>query len=290
MSSSDDRDSVFNEPHLTGRHVRPDPSEFVADEVLRAEGESDQSAHEGQGVYDEPDIFPNQTPQLIETDWSCSACGYNLRGLMVGTRCPECNHIELYRPPPPDAAGYRTLFQQRAASTGPMTGWWIAWAAMVCGGPFAVVGALIENSTRGLSSAGLIVAVVFAPAVEEVMKIALAAVVIETRPYLFQRAAQIQWATLGTAAIFAAIENVLYLGVWISNPSAAIVAWRWTVCVALHIGCTAIATQGLIAVWRRSMTEQRPPRILEGQRALMTAIVIHGLYNASATGIEWLLR
>ncbi|MFO0831111.1 MAG: hypothetical protein U0637_04610 [Phycisphaerales bacterium] len=33
---------------------------------------------------------PVGTPQLVEGDRGCATCGYNLRGLAVGARCPEC--------------------------------------------------------------------------------------------------------------------------------------------------------------------------------------------------------
>ena len=37
-------------------------------------------------VFDEPAIFPRNEKQLIDSDWPCSKCGYNLRGLTTGNR------------------------------------------------------------------------------------------------------------------------------------------------------------------------------------------------------------
>ena len=64
--------------------------------------------------------------------------------------------------------------------------------------------------------------------------------------------------------------------------------WRWIVCTALHIGCTRLATTGLVRVWERTVNEGRPPRMGLGARALFTAIAIHAAYNAGAIVIDHL--
>lgn len=122
--------------------------------------------------------------------------------------------------------------------------------------------------------------VVLGPTIEEVMKIGAVATIIELRPYLFRRVEQLQAAAIGAALLFAAIENVLYLGFKLPNPTVSYSIWRWTVCVGLHVGCTMVATRGLIDVWHRSITELRQPRLAGGMRALGVAVIIHGSYNA----------
>jgi len=52
--------------------------------------------------------------------------------------------------------------------------------------------------------------------------------------------------------------------------------------VALHTGCTLIASRGLVSSWRRAVSEFRPPKIVAAYKPLVTAIVIHSCYNAAA--------
>ncbi len=274
--------SVFEEPHNRPVPGKADSSEEKARRILNREATNSEANDAGrESVFDEPDILPGRQAEVVDQDWSCSSCGYNLRGLPSGHPCPECRHVELYRPPPPDAQGYASRFAKHAASTSLLAGWRVALACALAGGLFAVFGAMLESAPGGLSSATLLVAVVFGPTVEETMKIAAAAIVVEVRPWLFARVAQVRLAALGCAAVFAAIENVLYLNVFVPAPSDALILWRWTVCVALHVGCTAVATKGLAGVWQRTHTERRPPRLTDGGPMLTLAIVIHAAYNAT---------
>lgn len=277
MSTEEDRHSVFNEPHLRNNSAQP-PSSDAKPKWTYGDGES---------VYDELDIFPGRAPGTIEQDWSCSQCGYNLRGLRVGHPCPECGHREPYRPPPAGAPSYQTWLEQRIGQTSSRTGWWIAIGAALCGGPWAVLAALLSTGATDWAVFGMgILMIVYGPTVEETMKIATAAYIVEVRPYLFRRVEQVWLATLGGALMFAVIENILYLTVYVPNPSTELVIWRWTGCTALHIGCTAVATRGLTRVWLRTITEHRRPRFTSAVSALVVGIVIHGTYNLLALVYE----
>ena len=72
--------------------------------------------------------------------------------------------------------------------------------------------------------------------------------------------------------------------------SGGVIIWRWSVCTALHVGCTAVATRGLVEVWQRAVNERRPPRMGDGYRMLVLAIVIHALYNGAVIAYELLCR
>jgi len=214
MARRSERDSVSREPHLNRDASRTDPSEEKARRKLAREARRGKtSGLDNQGVYDEPDILPGRPGEVIEQDWSCSACGYNLRGLPVGHRCPECAHIELYRPPPEGAQSYRSRFEQEAAHVSEATGWFVAAGAVLLGGLVGVIGAIVESTSTAMAVGPVIVMVVFGPVVEEVMKIAAATLMVEIRPWLFRRVEQIQLATVGSATVFAVVEKVLYLTV-----------------------------------------------------------------------------
>ena len=288
MARPEDDQSVFHEPHLRPDLQPPDPSEAKADRTLgRETTPGDRDYRDEQSIYDEPDILPGRPAEVVEQDWSCSNCGYNLRGLPTGHRCPECGHRELYRPAGAGSPGYESWLRQRVAATPPRRCWQVALLAALCGGPWAVLAALIHTNPGGLASfSTVLLAVVFAPVVEEMMKVAAAACIVEVRPYLFRRVEQLQVAAVGSALLFAVIENILYLTVYVPNHSLEYALWRWTVCVALHVGCTLIATRGLVTVWRRTITEYRPPKLALGFGALVAAIVTHACYNAAVTVFE----
>jgi len=282
MPKPPDNPSVFHEPERQPEPKPTDPSEAKADAALRKNPNTPNTiAGTGQSIYEEPDIFPNRPKGVIDRNFSCSNCGYNLRGLQTGDRCPECGHRELYRPAPRDAVSYQTWLQTQLARTSPAIGWYLALAAAMLGGPLAIFGAMFQSSQGGLTElSGFLLIVIFGPTVEETMKIALAAYVIEVKPYLFRRIHQIRLATLGAAFIFAVIENFVYLNIYVPNPTPTLIAWRWTICIALHVGCTAVASAGLVNVWKQTTTEYRTPRITAGLPRLTQAIIIHGTYNA----------
>ena len=282
----DDIHSVFREPHLRPEAARPDPSERRAERALRKEADEDAPPV---SIYDEPAVFPGQRAGTIEQDWSCSRCGYNLRGLPAGHPCPECGHVELYRPPPRDAPGYAAWLRARMQRTSVGRSWRAALLAALLGGPWAVLAALWNPAPGGpLAGGPLVLVVLFGPAIEEVMKVAAAAWLIETRPYLFRSRGQVLLAGAGAALVFAAIENVLYLTVYVPTPGPWLALWRWTVCVAMHVGCSLVAARGLAAVWERTMRELRPPELSRATPALGLAIVLHGSYNLAVSLWEML--
>lgn len=284
MPMPDDDPSIEHEPHLSGRPAKGDPSEDAVARRRLAWPLSDSAAEENlarHSVYDEPDIFPGRAAEVIEQDWSCSACGYNLRGLPTGHRCPECAHIELYRPPPPGEASFGAWYARRKEAVSSRRTWATIGLAMILGGPWAVVGAMWNWMPT------LWGPVVMGPATEEVMKIALIALVIEKRPYLFAGSWQIRLAAIGGALGFVIVENLLYLTVYIASPSLGLVLWRWTVCVGLHLGCTLIAVLGLIRVWEDVAREERPPQMSRAIGPLVLAIVLHGAYNGLVMISDW---
>ncbi|MBR3689422.1 MAG: PrsW family intramembrane metalloprotease, partial [Lentisphaeria bacterium] len=88
-------------------------------------------------------------------------------------------------------------------------------------------------------------------------------------------------------AVFSVLENLIYQYIYLRTlppeKLADIIAFRWTICTALHILCTVISSMGLRHVWRESLEKERPCRIYEAFPWFAAATAVHGLYNLSMT-------
>ncbi|GAB4526222.1 MAG: hypothetical protein Tsb0020_44080 [Haliangiales bacterium] len=240
--------SVWDEPHLRpGRH-RPDPSEFTA---ARSRPPSrDQLVDHS--VWDEPALDPARRRQR-----------------------------------PKDALTYRRWLDEKRAETSAGRSWLVTLACVLAAGPLAILGTFAQSASAAAAGWSMLVAVaIIGPLTEEVMKIALPLWVAERRPYLFRSRAQIALCALASGFVFAAIENILYLHVYVPDPSPGLVAWRWSVCVALHMGCALIAGLGVMRAWALAEVADARSRLKSATPLLITAVVIHGSYNALAVLVE----
>ncbi|MBK7405437.1 MAG: PrsW family intramembrane metalloprotease [Phycisphaerales bacterium] len=252
MKRRRDRDpSVFAEPQMPGAgEARPDPSERAADRAPIG-AELDSPAEEAaRSVFDEP-------------AFDASLAG----GVGAG------------------ACTYRVWLEDRRAETSRFeSGYWTVLIALT-GGPLAVVGTFVSTLYGGGSVFALLAVAVIGPSIEEVMKAVALMMVVEKRPYLFRSPSQIVLAGACSGLVFSIIENLLYTFVYIDHPSARIIAWRWTVCTALHTVCTTITSIGLARCWSQGMREGRKPDLERGAAYLIAAVVIHGAYNAIMSGL-----
>ena len=191
---------------------------------------------------------------------------------------PGLSH-ELAGQPNPAELTYAGWLDKRLSQTSAARSWGIVCLLVLLSGPWAVVGAVWGSGQTGMSVLAL---VVFAPLVEETMKLAAAAYVVEKRPFLFQSRFQILVCALASGLAFATLENLLYLKVYIPAPSPALSAWRWTVCTGLHTGCSLIGGLGLARIWKDLWARRGRARQPLGFPYLVTAVVIHGTYNGLA--------
>ncbi len=240
--------SVHREPHLRGEGYRADPSEAKTDAREARRRPPSEAEAVDQSVYDEP-------------AFSAELAGPAAKGGLT----------------------YRGWLEQGRERVSVEGSWGLTLLLALAAGPWAVLGAMLSEWQSWL---GALVLVAFAPVAEEMMKVAAALYVVEKRPFLFRSAAQIMLTVLAGALVFSVVENLLYLHVYVRHPSAALIAWRWTVCVALHTGCTFIAGLGLVRIWRDAWERMDRPRLPLGSPYLMTAIVLHAVYNASALLLE----
>ena len=249
MTARRRKPDIEDEPHLTQSHFEPDPSEKAAEQLL-SRSSDDLDTQADQSVWDEP-----ASNRLLSGE------------------------------PPADALTFSRWLGWRWRTSGAGRSWLLTLLVVLGAGPWAIAGALLSHS-YGASGFGLLALCVFGPAAEELLKISTCLLVVERRPYLFHSRLQIYLCCVASGVVFAAIENVLYLHVGIGTPSDLLVRWRWTICVALHTGCTFCAAMGVAKAWWESRCELTRPNLSRVMPYLVTAVVIHGVYNAFAATLN----
>ena len=156
---------------------------------------------------------------------------------------------------------------------------------VLAGGPLAVLSVLL---TRG-PGFGYLLVVITGPLIEEIGKVLFPLMIVERRPYLIRQSWHIPMCAVAAGLVFAVIENILYLRVYIPDPSPLVVVWRWTICVMLHTGCSLMAGMGVMRIHQQTMRTLQPPRLEIGAVWMVAAIVVHGVYNLIAIVIDpWL--
>ncbi|MBT3192648.1 MAG: PrsW family intramembrane metalloprotease [Verrucomicrobia bacterium] len=234
-------DSVFNEPHFRGDGFVGDPSDVAAPAAQLPE--PDEPLPVGQGAWDEPALSHD----------------------LAGER-------------PAEVQTYAQWLEAGLARISWGESWGITFALSLGSGLWAVIGALLSQVQSG-TAGGVLLIVVFGPLAEEMLKAAAALMTIEKWPYVFRSPSQIVLCCIAAAVGFAALENLLYLKLYTSEPPELLIRWRWTVCVLLHVTGSVIASLGLVRIWRKTMETRQPPRVSLGTPYFITAATVHGIYN-----------
>lgn len=155
--------------------------------------------------------------------------------------------------------------------------------ALLCAasGLFAIVCALF----KGAVGMGLLYFAVGAPVAEETAKVVLPLMWLEKEPWRFRGAGTIAAVCLASAFVFACVENLLYIYVYLPKEQVtdALVHYRLLVCTLLHVACTAISAFGLAKAWREAKDRRGTFSFPSAIPYLTVAMVVHGVHNAVAT-------
>lgn len=189
-----------------------------------------------------------------------------------------------------DSPEYRDLIRREQdrfpASSAPF----LSILAGVAGGFFAVPAVFLDTFGSSLGfglGLGAVVLVVLGPFAEETLKQSGAVFQLEKMRGSLRYGWQFFLSGALGGAVFSVLENLIYQYIYLRTlppeKLADIMAFRWTICTALHILCTVISSMGLRHVWRESLEKERPCRIYEAFPWFAAATAVHGLYNLSMT-------
>lgn len=156
----------------------------------------------------------------------------------------------------------------------------VSFLAGLAGGPFAILGALITTRNNWY---GVLYMVLIGPVIEELLKQSGMIYLLEKKPYRVFSSWQFVLSALISAAIFSVIENLLYIHVYtrpdqLVNPQM-FAQFRWTICTAVHLGCSLIASLGMIRVWKKQLVDGKTVDLSTARHFFIIAIFIHGAYN-----------
>lgn len=178
---------------------------------------------------------------------------------------------------------FRSIYLAQRRST-PRSRMYLAAAiAAVASGPFAIVGALTGT---GVALSAFVIIVVFAPLVEEMLKVAGALYLAEVRPWLVPSGAALVAVAVTSALVFAAIENAAYLWIYIDDPTPEIVRWRWVFGPLVHGTGSLLAGIRVARMWRVFDAGAPRPTFSVAAPWIIAGFIVHAGYNLFATWLE----
>lgn len=160
--------------------------------------------------------------------------------------------------------------------------------AGLLGGLFALAGAFIVHLVVPIDSGwGWLNTLVFGPVVEELLKASGALYLLEKKAYRLHSGIALAVVVLVSALVFSIGENLLYVHVYVDvarlEDPLGYVIFRWTAPTGMHLVCSAVASLGLIHIWR---TQTKTGKYLDLDAAyphFATAMALHCIYNLFAT-------
>ncbi len=145
------------------------------------------------------------------------------------------------------------------------------------GGALGILGAIIQELSQG----SLLVAFVAAPMIEEVMKPAGVYLLLVWWPkVLTSRLFTASLAALGGLS-FAVVENILYLQFYFPEHTQALVVFRYTVGLTMHVLASFILGFGINQKLLASVRGEIP-LLKDNKKFFIIPMVIHSLFNIMA--------
>ena len=149
------------------------------------------------------------------------------------------------------------------------------------GGVLGALGAIIQELSQG----SILIAFVAAPMIEEVMKPAGVYLLLVRWPkVLTSRICTAFLAAVGGLS-FAVIENIIYLQFYFPEHTQALVVFRYSACLTLHVVCSFILGFGINQKLLASVRGEIP--LLKGNKKFFfIPMIIHSLFNIMVVVFE----
>jgi RsiW-degrading membrane proteinase PrsW (M82 family) len=175
-----------------------------------------------------------------------------------------------------DSIGAESFYAGREVLTRPA--WPIVFLLAVAGGLAGILAAIFQELSQGHQ---LFTAFLIGPAIEEASKPIGVLLILAFRPHWFRSRFEVIFYSLMGAAIFATLENLMYIHLTFADHGTDFVIFRYTVCTALHLTATFIFALGLSRLWTDIRVEGVGFDIDRCMWYYVVAFGLHAVYNTT---------
>jgi RsiW-degrading membrane proteinase PrsW (M82 family) len=149
------------------------------------------------------------------------------------------------------------------------------------GGVFGILGAFLTEVTHS----SLLGAYFAAPIIEEALKPSGLYLMLAKWPRVLRNQFYIASLSALAGITFSLIENLVYLNIYIREPTPQLIVFRYTACVGIHAICSFIFGLGINQKFLASIRGETS-FLSYGKRFFFTAMVLHSLFNITVTILQ----